>query len=552
MLDPKRVTSEIVRRFILDSSKGLAEITISEYPKVQFIHESVREFLLKEDGLGKIWPEYRSNFQGQSHERLKQCCLGYITIDVATSMEIPDDLLRASFDEAEDPFDEAEDSFDKADMRMSALQNFPFLEYAAQNVLYHADKAEEAGISQQDFLNSFPIPQWVKFANIFNYGRHENNVSLLYLLAEFDLVHLIGSQSLVTSYLEEEDSKYGCLLYAAIATRSYRVTKAFMDKIGMNWLNTKLAQQEFSCNFDDLRSRGFLSYAAELGLKEVVIHYIESGKYNIDSVNGVGGSPLWFACREGHVDVVQVLLDTGTVNIERGDVDDDGETPLYVAAMRGHAPVVQLLLDRGADVNTCTSDNETPLHAAAQEGHISVVQLLLEKGADANACDSDNQTPLHLTAERGDTAVVQLLLDNNADINVQGGYYGNALQAASSYGHIETVRLLLNRGADVNAQGGIHGNALQAAATRGRNNIVQWLLNKGADVNAKGTYFHTRTKTSLWSGKRSGWTSGNPLRAASHGGHDKTVQLLLENGADPDTGSDNSSGPRYLEPTSIW
>lgn len=51
------ITEDDARRFVLDSSKGLAELTASsnkEAETVQFIHESVRDFLLKEKGLSQI------------------------------------------------------------------------------------------------------------------------------------------------------------------------------------------------------------------------------------------------------------------------------------------------------------------------------------------------------------------------------------------------------------------------------------------------------------------------------------------------------------------
>ena len=54
--DYDEITEDVIERFILDSFKGLAEITTSKLRKVQCIHESVRDFLLKENGLGNIWP----------------------------------------------------------------------------------------------------------------------------------------------------------------------------------------------------------------------------------------------------------------------------------------------------------------------------------------------------------------------------------------------------------------------------------------------------------------------------------------------------------------
>ena len=55
--DADEVTLQDMERYILDSSKGLAEMTRSKSnPTVQFIHESVREFLLKENALVGLWP----------------------------------------------------------------------------------------------------------------------------------------------------------------------------------------------------------------------------------------------------------------------------------------------------------------------------------------------------------------------------------------------------------------------------------------------------------------------------------------------------------------
>ena len=59
-----------------------------------------------------------------------------------------------------------------------------------------------------------------------------------------------------------------------------------------------------------------------------------------------------------------------------------------------------------------------------------------------------------------------------------------------------------------------YGTTLHAASAGGHNKVVQILLDKGANVNAQeGEY-------------------GNALQAASTGGHDKVVQMLLDKGAD--------------------
>lgn len=41
------------------------------------------------------------------------------------------------------------------ELRQSAVESFPFLKYAVQNVLYHADAAEAGGVNQMNFLQVF-------------------------------------------------------------------------------------------------------------------------------------------------------------------------------------------------------------------------------------------------------------------------------------------------------------------------------------------------------------------------------------------------------------
>lgn len=62
--DPHEITAPVTKRYVVDSCKELAEVTRSKNPTVQFIHESVRDFLLKEDGLKEIWIDLERNFQG--------------------------------------------------------------------------------------------------------------------------------------------------------------------------------------------------------------------------------------------------------------------------------------------------------------------------------------------------------------------------------------------------------------------------------------------------------------------------------------------------------
>ncbi|KAJ7459000.1 ankyrin repeat-containing domain protein [Mycena latifolia] len=178
-------------------------------------------------------------------------------------------------------------------------------------------------------------------------------------------------------------------------------------------------------------------------------------------------SPLQCASKEGHTEIVRLLLEKGA-NFNAGDDD----SPLQLASEAGHTEIVRLLLDKGADVNV--GDDESPLHLASEEGHTEIVHLLLEKGADFNA--GNDYTPLLLASGNGHTEIVRLLLKKGADINT--GNEDTPLQWASTGGHTEIVRLLLEMGADFNAGGNY--TPLKLASKEGHTEIVRLLLEMGA------------------------------------------------------------------------
>ena len=122
----------------------------------------------------------------------------------------------------------------------------------------------------------------------------------------------------------------------------------------------------------------------------------------LDAGDYYGYSPLHWAVRSGHVDVVRLLLDRGAALDVR---DLEGRTPLDRAAMNGHVDVVRLLLDRGATLDVRRGGlrrtppldlrRMTPFDWAVRSGHEEIVRLLEDHYNDGgNVADAPELAPL--------------------------------------------------------------------------------------------------------------------------------------------------------------
>ncbi len=469
------------------SSKGLAEITKSEQPTVQFIHESVRDFLVKENGIQDLWPGLGFEWKGPSHEILKRCCTTYLHHP----------RVQAILDAAEGRDDE----------RTAMAKKCSFLVYARQQVLYHANGAAPV-VPQDEFLAQFFASAWIR---VIKAPRYSSHVTPLYVLADKGLGNLIRVQRKQESPAYAPGERHEYPFFAALAN-SHKDAVAALLGLSSTVYNGVDITEGLNHRNDLWGYQGWtpLSWAAQEGRLSMVELLIQ-GRADLNEIDRKGHTPLRRAAKNGREAIARLLVDNGADIDAR---DKDGTTALILALQNGHEAVARLLVGNGAEVNAQNEEGSTALIETSQYGHEAVVRLLIDKGADVKSQDKDGWTALHRASWNGHEAVVRLLIDNGADVNAQDNDRWTALHQASRYGHEAVVQLLIDKGADINAQDKDGWTALYWASQHGYEAAVRLLIDKGADVKAQ---------------DKDGWTA---LHQAAWNGHEAVVRLLIDKGAD--------------------
>jgi len=486
-------SADRLAKYILNCSRGLVEVVqvASGQPAVvQFIHETVREFLLKDNGLASIVPALATNLVGISHEILRIACYRCISTN-----SIPQEYRHYCNNSHRTK--SLLEVF-RSDLRLK----LPFLDYAISYLFSHAEQAEEHDISQQTFLKT---------------QTNEDGVWL-------DPYRLWWN--VLERYKTRKIRPARPLLFFLLERQFLALVRALLDSPGIG--------EKYETT---------LQLAADIRNLHLAQIMLDRGAAVCVHLKGPGSSILIQASQTGHLELVQTILNRDTCTDARGV---HYTAALQEASREGHLEIVRLLLEKGADVSAKGGRYGDALQTASATGHLEVVRLLLEKGADVSAEGAYHGNALQEASRRGFFKVVQLLIENGADVNAQGGVFGNALQAASVTGHSGVVQMLIKERADVNAQGGRFGNALQVASYCSRTQAVHLLLANGADANAHGGRFGSALQAASDMGNAeivrtliengadvnaSGGEHGTALKAALKRGDEEIVEILREAGA---------------------
>jgi ankyrin repeat protein len=152
----------------------------------------------------------------------------------------------------------------------------------------------------------------------------------------------------------------------------------------------------------------FLIKATENGHKKIVAYFLEQ-EIDVNQQNKWGSTSLILASRDGHNEIVQILLEQQNINVNQQN--ERGETALIWASLNGYIEMVKMLLEN--------------------------------KEININQQDQRERTALMWSSMKGHTEIVKILLQNeDINVNQQSKYRETALMMASSNGHKEIVQML--------------------------------------------------------------------------------------------------------------
>ncbi|KAL8931057.1 MAG: hypothetical protein Q9208_000159 [Pyrenodesmia sp. 3 TL-2023] len=195
------------------------------------------------------------------------------------------------------------------------------------------------------------------------------------------------------------------------------------------------------------------TYVADL---EITALFIRAGA-DPNSRGICGNTPLHMAIQKEDKEEGQVRLELVRFLLEQGALhssNDSGWTPLHYAVRAGHNEIVMLLLDRGCHIDVQTNSGQTPLHVAIFYTKIDTADLLLRRGADANIATLGGETPLFRAVRIRSMDLVKSLISKGCDINAKRNLGETALREAIGRVSDELIEFMIENGADLSTTDG--------------------------------------------------------------------------------------------------
>ena len=169
--------------------------------------------------------------------------------------------------------------------------------------------------------------------------------------------------------------------------------------------------------------------------------------------------------------------------------DDSKKTCLHIACREGHADVVEYLVNKRWAIEARDKLLATPLQMACSAGHANIVGFLLLKGADPRAKDSLGRSSLLFAVCSPNTEAVEALLKHEVGLIDSKDYTGrSSLHYAIFNPHprqVDIARTLLEAGMPVDIPDNELKTPLHHACESSKPRGIRLLLKWGANTQAR-------------------------------------------------------------------
>ncbi|RAH79098.1 putative skeletrophin [Aspergillus japonicus CBS 114.51] len=482
---------------------------------VYLSHQSVKDFLthvFSEEG-AKDYPRFGMS-KSDAHRQMASVCLAYLQFEEIQRHDVPKPPVNKDW-----KIDEVE----LTKTRQEYLAGYPFLQYSIEFLGDHLresqirEESDVVGMKRFFEAESVSLQNWLKAYDLLKrwthgkYSGFSTSTSLLFVSARLNL-----------PWLADRATSWNMSIF------SLPSAVAAPDTSGWSAIHI----------------------AADSEAVEMVTWLLQNGAIVDATTIGLlhpGRTALHFAAAErsdAGPKMVKELLKAGA----RPNIftRSGGNTALHYAIDGRSVETVTTLLAHSADPNVTNSSGITPLHkAAGVPGLEALVEALLKGGADSN-----RKTTVGMgLAAKGLAAwkASKTLIDTYHAINTAQ----TALHIAAKVKDAErTVDALLAHGADVNTRDSVGQTPLHVAVVGMDSEVMaKRLIDHGADVDAKDEEHRTPLLLFL----QTAGAIAHELRAQGQAelladldgqaSWERTVELLLDAGADPSTEGKNKVTP---------
>ncbi|KAH8179738.1 AAA ATPase domain-containing protein [Sarocladium implicatum] len=445
LTDFEDMATEDLERRILDISRGFVTASDDD-SRVQFIHETAREFAMKETGLDS------EDKKARTHELFKNCCWRAILqiLNFGEHTTFPSNVSdhRLGFATKE-----------------GILSKCPLALYASDEILHHADEAQDGDIDQSTFLDELYRTKGPLETLCILLGSGTARVyaasSMITLLAANDRTNLIFKcRSQVVA------ARHNHALGLQIDSGNFAaVTQAIEQKCLLAIGALMALHVKRRAGHPALCS--FLSELGERACEEM---------WNADAVAGLKGDLTFYP--DALFDLADFQDDVATFFLlstlpPGSHIFAREQLPkVSQVARNGFKATLEYLLGEGIALVSFSSSQGLFCWAAAR-GHVGLLDFPLRDGAIHNPCTLLNFTPLDLAVREGHVSVVQVL--RRKRLMTEPSWHAWNLVADREYEHpyIEIVRILRSWDRE-DSQGADPGMVpLLAREDRSRDRLIQ-------------------------------------------------------------------------------